>query len=553
MATLTTLTDKQADLGSRIAKTIINLQKAPKDRINIISVTKYMETLNERWQVFSATHYKMLDSSGFKDTEYAKSDYFTQTEEAYYDALGAVTTVLEKLNAASEPEKVKDNPSPTTTSLVRQLQLPKIDPPEFSGDFLEWKGFRDLFASMVGNVPTLSDVQKLLYLKRSLKGEAAEVIVNTPLTDDGFKSAWNALCNRYGNERVLSHRYLADLFNFHTAEKSSASELRRVLDRVNTIVRALSSLQKPIAQWDEIFLFALTNKLDSKTRIDWETSLGDGKSVPKFEKLCNYLENRIQALRTLNQGSASSAKQENTSKPTKFSKAAPSKARSFNSTTNGKSKPPIKCIVCSESHSLINCTEFRKLTPAAKREKITQLRACINCLNPYHLVNKCASKHSCFACGQRHHTTLHDSFTVPVLASSQTSGSGSGSTTSVDNISVSNASPASSSTALTARAPGVGIVSTARVLLTGPSGKTLRIRALLDTGSDSSLVSEWVAQTLRLPKKPVRVEISGIEAKGPVTARASVSAYLGSPSDNQFKLPIEALVLPSLPTKLPAR
>lgn len=58
-----------------------------------------------------------------------------------------------------------------TSKATLSCKLPKLDLPEFGGDILEWHQFWDRFESNIGN-KNLSDVDKLLYLKSSLKGEA---------------------------------------------------------------------------------------------------------------------------------------------------------------------------------------------------------------------------------------------------------------------------------------------------------------------------------------------------------------------------------------------
>ena len=52
---------------------------------------------------------------------------------------------------------------------------------------------------------------------------------------------------------------------------------------------------------------------------------------------------------------------------------------------------------------------------------------------------------------------------------------------------------------------------TSKVNLQGPNGRSLIARALLDSGSTVSMISNQVAQTLQLPKQITSVRFSGAQ------------------------------------------
>nr|XP_034195313.1 uncharacterized protein LOC117611471 [Osmia lignaria] len=97
------------------------------------------------------------------------------------------------------------------------------------------------------------------------------------------------------------------------------------------------------------------------------------------------------------------------------------------------------------------------------------------------------------------------------------------------------------------------LLATAKVRVEAPSGEHLEVRALLDTGSDTSLVSGWVAQALRLPRRAVSVAISGVQENESGLAKSEVSFSLRSRLDPSFHLSVRALVLRKLTALLPAR
>lgn len=79
------------------------------------------------------------------------------------------------------------------------LKLKPIEIREFSGDIKAWPTFSQLFSSLI----ILCDIQKMQYLKSSVRGDAAKLISNLEITNDNFSLAWQLLNNRYDNKRAL--------------------------------------------------------------------------------------------------------------------------------------------------------------------------------------------------------------------------------------------------------------------------------------------------------------------------------------------------------------
>ena len=56
------------------------------------------------------------------------------------------------------------------------IRLPKLELPLFNGEPLEWHPFWDCFEAAIHTNPSLTNVQRLTYLRSKVKGEAARVI-----------------------------------------------------------------------------------------------------------------------------------------------------------------------------------------------------------------------------------------------------------------------------------------------------------------------------------------------------------------------------------------
>lgn len=58
------------------------------------------------------------------------------------------------------------------------MRLPTIQPPTFSGNLEDWSSFFDTFNALFHNNASLTDVQRLHYLKSSVLGPASDIIKN---------------------------------------------------------------------------------------------------------------------------------------------------------------------------------------------------------------------------------------------------------------------------------------------------------------------------------------------------------------------------------------
>ncbi|XP_046141114.1 uncharacterized protein LOC123987685 [Osmia bicornis bicornis] len=533
---------EQEELGRWIQRFWTNLCKLGREKITRAVLEQRRGLLERYWDAFLNGHRQLLRFKEAQDSAYVDQDRFSTIEEAYLQVAAQMAQYQEDLAQAGPSRGVQ--PPPETPE---KPQLPKIQLPTFSGDPLKWESFRDLFKSPVHSVPNLQDVRKLLYLKSALTGEAAEVIQNTPITDAGYQGAWEDLEQRYGNLRLLSFAHHRTLLSCPPAQQQSAAELKRLLDTFKQSIRAYTALKKPVAQWDEWFVYFLSQKLDKTTHLVWETSLADSRDVPSFRQLSLFLENRIQALDAAQEADPVLHPATSKGAPAKTKREAPVKRTNVAVlAASAKSPAPRKCPSCAGNHNFAYCSKLKALPPRRRKERAQQLQACFNCLTVGHDLTKCPSSQVCLACGHKHHTLLHDAMPSPTKNTPANVGDLSTSQTST-------ASTEAASFACSATTRPAALLATAKVKVEAPSGELLEVRALLDTGSDTSLVSAWVAQALRLPRRAVSVAISGVQENESGVAKSEVSLSLRSRLDPSFHLSVRALVLRKLTALLPAR
>lgn len=192
---------------------------------------------------------------------------------------------------------------------------------------------------------------------------------------------------------------------------------------------------------------------------------------------------------------------------------------------------------------------------------------CYNCLCNSHLVNKCKSRRSCTKCHKRHHTLLHEEQTsdsaINVLHNNINSDREL-TTTIPSDLSVINNSDQINTFSASYLTPFTvdtiqhkslsisrGLLQTAIVNIRGSDNQMYSCRALLDSGSLVSFVTEAFTQKMGSTKQNQRVIIEGLSSSKVGISRGKTSFEAFSRYTPTYSFIIDALVLPKITTKQP--
>ena len=194
------------------------------------------------------------------------------------------------------------------------------------------------------------------------------------------------------------------------------------------------------------------------------------------------------------------------------------------------------CVVWKSVQNLLHtCRKFRSLTHGQMMAILKEHRHCINCLKPGHIVKQHTCGQRLRKCQKPHHSWLHNE----KEADKQTK-----------QVSPSNQKPGT----VTHHSQFGGcypVVLTCQVQIVKADGSTTKARALLDSGSSTSLIMESVAKRLRLQLWHPFMKVDGIG--GPTTwlfLRGMVHLNI---SNYRWKtLAVEVVVLPKVTTNLPS-
>ncbi|XP_045535019.1 uncharacterized protein LOC123721194 [Papilio machaon] len=402
------------------------------------------------------------------------------TENLFFSLIAQAQSLLEFLEKSNNTET-----SSNISKGGRHLKLPPLKITPFNGDPNKWLTFRDSYLSLIHNNEDIDDISKFHYLKSYLEGAATSVIQSVSVSSNNYCIAWNLLCERYNNKRLLVNEHLKCLFSIEPLQKETDSGIRNLIDTLSKNLSALNSLDEPTDKWDTIIIYMASMKLDSVTAGKWE-EFRSNKDSPTLDEFYSFLRRQATVLETTN-----------ARKPSIFEKRhSVPKVKSF--TVSCVDSPPSKrCGICKQEHRLYECNKFKCLPVDERIAKTSLLKLCTNCLRSGHQSYQCRLG-GCRICRRKHNTLLHkpqvqqtpQSNTQSVHTTPSTAHSKTNSTENSPNSDHdSTASRPSTVVSMTAASNNQALLSTALVKVTH-KGKTVKMRALLDCGSQSSFISD---------------------------------------------------------------
>lgn len=536
------------DLYNIITKTRDNFKKCPKARLTRGYVTVKLKTLDEYWKEYRSAHtllLKNVNKDQRKLLPYFEKEHYYTCEEMVLQT----KTDMQDILFANEPRPIPStstlspggmNTSDTQQTIAPAVKLPRIELPKFSGSYEEWPTFQDLFISLVHNNYTISNVQKLHYLKSSVAGEAELLLRHVQISETNYNQAWDTLKRRYSNKRLIVSSLIKRMFNQRKIISQNSNQIKLILDTTTECLNSLKNMQIKTENWDPLINFIVVQKLDSETHKEWEEFAGKEQAdeLPTFEKLKIFLESKFRTLELIQQPTSS---KERTVRTHHISAAASEKT----------------CPLCKEKHTLCHCKSFGKMEPEERINYVKSNYICYNCLVPGHGVKVCRLPTTCRLCNKRHHSLLHTTRTTGTIGQKEKNTI----QPKVLHSNVEDDTPSleeeievtvMTSQANTAHSTTVALLATALVECKSEQGHTTVLRALIDPGSQGCFISERAAQNLRARRFSVKGSIVGV---GEVKTKINQAIHIEMKSRcEQFSMRLKAYVISKqLTTQLPAR
>ncbi|XP_031638124.1 uncharacterized protein LOC116350465 [Contarinia nasturtii] len=582
--TVAALFELQADLLAKMDRNITNFQnEPPHSKAKIDRLNTRLQTYHRDYDDFVKNHQKLVKNAKPNDKkhDYFKSFHIDFFESKFLDAVSAVREHIGKITATqsvSVSEESAQNHSMIFNSHSEsEVRLPPIELPTFSGEFTEWPSFADRFGSAV-HKRNISDANKLVYLKSTLRGDAALLISELTTTDANYLTAWKLLKENYENKRVIFNHAMNTLLNYDAQRKETASSFKSLIGNTDATVKSLESIGIDKSIVSKFIAFLVCSKLPLETISFIEQNIASHDSILEYEELKKILFIRIRSLDIVNQtkrdtvsnnnsnygNNVSSTKQSAYTKPNVNTKKVNTYHFSSKPSQSNPNQPNgnvFACKLCSDNHPIRICSKFLSFPSNERESTVERLRLCRNCLSPTHLVAACKSPKNCRECGSRHHTLIHPYHRQAISASTNNSHTNNenhtnnNSVNSTHSIAQNSGNPiyrSNHNQTINLHSFRQVLLATTIVKVRASTGDYVPLRALFDQGGDGTSISESAIQLLKLPTHNHHVEIRPFGGGAPLYANKIVELNLKSMYNDSFQVTAPAVVMSSLTDCLPA-
>ncbi|XP_055622584.1 uncharacterized protein LOC129766143 [Toxorhynchites rutilus septentrionalis] len=497
---------ERKSLDPRLKRVSDMVTKLEPETAEEIEIETELDVLGGIWSAYCSVHKRILDVSDNDELYDDAVQHQCRVEKVYIALKNRLSKVLKAM--------------PLT-----DLKLPRMNLPAFSGNYLEWQSFIDLFKSMVDQNPSLKDSQKSYFLKTNLTGEAASLISHLKIEDVNYGLALQKLQSRHDKPLEIAHKHIERFLNQPALTSPSAHGLRSLHDVSDEVVRALQAMQRE--DRDTWLLFILIQKLDHETKQLWYQKVADMPEANiTLEMFLSFIDSHSFALQSAQPV-----------KPRTIVSKPPVKPPYRGATTFVATNISSNCNVCSKSaHPLYQCGKFVHMSSEEKLSLINSQMLCRNCLKD-HRGESCRSG-NCRKCGLLHHTLLHAALT-PTSHAVPNSGS------------LAAQSLISALDAPTDFDASNVLLATVAINVLDKQGRPHACRAVLDCASQVSFISQSFCNELGLELQEADMNLEGISAT-PAHADKCVSIVITSRCTD-YRTIVPCMVLERITKTLPVK
>lgn len=510
----------------------------PSKRVNEVQAFELKARLDkilDLYNEFDSVQTDLESLVEISDDEHKEREIF---ENSYFGCVAFAQKMLSAASADQDAESVTGSNINTGPSGRPNIKLPTINLPIFSGRYQEWLEYHDTYKSLIHDNTTIPKIHKFHYLRNTLKESASYIIKSLEFSAENYDIAWDLLCDRYNNDRILVNNHIQAIFNIPPIVQESSKALRSTIDSVNRNLRALKTLNLPTEHWDIIIIHMVSGKLDPGTLRDWEEKRNNLTRLPTLQDFHTFLKNRADLLETVEESSTYTKPQQSQRRHSDITHNRP-KTFVVNQT---QKQALFRCPVCKNNHAIYQCMKFKSMPIEMRLDRVKQLNLCTNCLRAGHDEQRCRLS-SCKLCTHRHNTLLHNKNTVPEAS---TSSAGCVVLPTVQE----QTQKESSGVTLSSTHHSQVLLSTAMVNIQGCDGQTHKVRVLLDNGSTSSFVTETLRAKLGIRSYSTSLLVQGLNNQSSkITKRCDVT--ISSLTNSGYITDVNCFVVPHITQLIP--
>ncbi|CAH8494788.1 unnamed protein product [Dicrocoelium dendriticum] len=417
--------------------------------------------------------------------------------------------------------------------LIAEAGLPKVELAYFDGHPADYWRFVKQFEFYVES-KVVDDGRRLLYLIHYCKGRARLAIGNCVMLPpgQGYERARRILRDLFGQAHYIARASIEGLLQGAKSIPNNADALSELAIKMENCHITLKQMNYEADVDSSTTLEEIVRALPKPLQYKWAEIVDQltlSGHEPSFLNLTTFVSSRARIARSR---FGQLADRSPRGVETTVTRAPPRKEYpAINShyagqRTKSPASPTHSCPVCSDNHLAAECGIFRELDISQRWEMLKTKNLCFGCLRPGHIAKNCGIRRACNAagCQSRHHSLLHGG-EVPKLTHA-----------------VSTDQARCGVTDAGSRCVALGVIP---VTVVGPFG-SIETYALLDNGSDTTLITQDLVGRLRLEPQPSSLTIKTIN--GDRSMDSSVVKFYLRSLNGLEEIEVErAFAVPSLP------
>lgn len=412
-------------------------------------------------------------------------------------------------------------PSNLSVEVCSTPALAPIELPHFSGDYSEYPSFIATFDNLVhdNNSRGMTEVRKLAHLRSACKGKAFDAIKHLPITSESYDVAREILEERFHKKRLIFEAYISRLWEAPKA--TSPRNMRSVSDLFDAQWKALTNITDTRSIGEGLLIHLALRKCDNDTIRRWEERSAESNDIPKWKDFSTFLKQRCTTLECIEYTTQPHAP---TGVPDKSAQKTP---RLGNRHVNAADAASTPCSCCAgECTTLSDCSAFRSQDVKTRFTLCRDKKICYKCLKPKPHT-ECEAI-SCNKCNKSHNTLLHfddiDEFKRLTKANQHRVNFVEDAGNTLVGNKVTSQTPVHDSVTKDPERHDFDAMytwlATAMIRVRDIDGNGIQLRALLDAGSQLTIISTKAQQMLALPVLHTSLKITGVTGESTTITKA---------------------------------
>lgn len=316
-----------------------------------------------------------------------------------------------------EIQRLTESCPPNNSNINGSSNLPKICLIQFAGELEKYQEFSDNFMSLIDSRTDLADNVKLHYLKGQLTGKASSLIEGLRITNDNYKVAMDILKEEYGTPQLIHNKIYHQIDKLHLRSYRT-EEIENFYRKIELNLKLLEN-QGVDVNTNNLLSSILFRKLPHKLQEKLVEEGGPEINVRDIRNQIMMELRKSRLLQTLNPDSDKPSKVVSSehirfNTPNKYSNESQGRPKIPRYTTEAmvsvNKSPPTnyerkQCVFCNGDHYEDQCSKYG--TVEARRQQLGN--RCYICLSSGHLAKFCnLNYYRCWHCTKfkDHHRAL---------------------------------------------------------------------------------------------------------------------------------------------------